>query len=143
MSSSASIQYLLLPARVAAATRVFCKIVGGVISPLLANRYMNRFLRHWRQQGRGEAFQAHVVAYADDFVILSRGHADEALAWTRRVMTRLGLTVNEAKTTVRDARQEHFDFLGYSFGPHHYRKDGHWYLGASPSRKVTAQVVYY
>jgi RNA-directed DNA polymerase len=36
---------------------------------------------------------------------------------------------------VRDARQEHFDFLGYSFGPHHYRKDGHWYLGASPSRK--------
>jgi RNA-directed DNA polymerase len=108
---------------------------GGVISPLLANRYMNRFLRHWRQQGRGEAFQAHVVAYADDFVILSRGCAEEALAWTRRVMTRLGLTVNEAKTTVRDARQEHFDFLGYSFGPHYYRKDGHWYLGASPSKK--------
>jgi RNA-directed DNA polymerase len=88
---------------------------GGVISPLLANRYMNRFLRHWRQQGRGEAFQAHVVAYADDFVILSRGYAEEALAWTRRIITRLGLTVNEAKTTVR--------------------KDGHWYLGASPSKK--------
>src|SRR6201995_1186224 len=33
---------------------------GGVISPLLANRYMNRFLRHWRHQGRGEAYQAHV-----------------------------------------------------------------------------------
>src|SRR3981081_3414360 len=95
---------------------------------------MNRFLLHWRNQGRGEAFRAHVVNYADDFVILSRGHADEALAWTRQVMTRLGLTVNEAKTTVRDARQEHFDFLGYSFGPHHYRKDGHWYLGASPSQ---------
>src|SRR3954453_2293269 len=108
---------------------------GGVISPLLANRYMNRFLRHWRQQGCGDAFQAHVVAYADDFVILSRGHAEEALAWTRRVMTRLGVTGNEAKTTVRDARQEHFDFLGYSFGPHYYRKDGHWYLGASPSKK--------
>jgi len=108
---------------------------GGVISPMLANRYMNRFLRHWRYQGRGEAYRAHVVNYADDFVILSRGYADEALAWTRRVMTKLGLTVNEAKTTVRDARQEHFDFLGYSFGPHHYRKDGHWYLGASPSPK--------
>jgi RNA-directed DNA polymerase len=108
---------------------------GGPLSPMLANRYMNRFLRHWRQQGRGEAYQAHVVAYADDFVILSRGHAAEALAWTRRVMTRLGLTVNEVKTAVRDARQEHFDFLGYSFGPYYYRKDGHWYLGASPSRK--------
>jgi RNA-directed DNA polymerase len=108
---------------------------GGVISPLLANRYMNRFLRHWRNQGRGEAFRAHVVAYADDFVILSRGHAEEALAWTRRVMARLGLTVNEAKTAVRDARQERFDFLGYSFGPHHYRRNGNWYLGASPSKK--------
>jgi RNA-directed DNA polymerase len=108
---------------------------GGVISPLLANRYMNRFLRHWRNQGRGEAFQAHVVNYADDFVILSRGYAAEALAWTRRVMTRLGLTVNETKTALRDARREHFDFLGYSFGPQHYRKDGHWYLGAGPSHK--------
>ena len=108
---------------------------GGVISPLLANRYMNRFLRHWRHQERGAAYLAHVVKYADDFVILSRGHAEEALAWTRRVMVRLGLTVNETKTAVRDARQERFEFLGYSFGPHHYRKDGHWYLGASPSPK--------
>jgi RNA-directed DNA polymerase len=106
---------------------------GGVISPLLANRYMNRFLRHWQRQGCGEAFQAQVVSYADDFVILSR--AEEALAWTRQAMTRLGLTVNEAKTAVRDAREERFDFLGYSFGPHHFRKDGHWYLGASPSPK--------
>ena len=76
-----------------------------------------------------------IVSYADDFVILSRGHAAEALAWTRQVMTRLGLTLNEAKTAVRDARRERFDFLGYTFGPHRYRKDGHWYLGASPSKK--------
>jgi RNA-directed DNA polymerase len=108
---------------------------GGVISPMLANRYMNRFLRHWRRQECSETFRARIVNYADDFVILSRGSAEEALAWTRRVMKRLGLTMNEAKTTVRDARRERFDFLGYSFGPHRYRKDGHWYLGASPSRK--------
>jgi len=107
---------------------------GGVISPLLANLYMNRFLKHWRATGRSEAYQAHVVSYADDFVILSRGHAAEALAWTEAVMTKLGLSLNEAKTSVRDARQERFDFLGYSFGPHYYRKDGHWYLGASPSK---------
>ncbi len=108
---------------------------GGVASPLLANLYMNRFLKHWRTTGRGEAFRAHIVNYADDFVILSRGRATEALAWTRDVMTRLGLALNEAKTSVRDARQERFDFLGYAFGPHRFRKDGHWYLGASPSRK--------
>ncbi|HXZ01436.1 MAG TPA: group II intron reverse transcriptase/maturase [Stellaceae bacterium] len=108
---------------------------GGVISPLLANLYMNRFLKHWRGTGRGKAYRAHVISYADDFVILSRGYATEALTWTRAVMTKLELTLNEKKTAVRDARRERFDFLGYSFGPHHYRKDGHWYLGASPSKK--------
>ena len=82
-------------------------------SPLLANIYMNRFLKSWRLTGCQEAFRAHVVAYADDFVILSRGHAAEALAWTKAVMTKLGLTLNEAKTSVRNARQECFDFLGY------------------------------
>jgi len=86
---------------------------GGVASPLLANIYMNRFLKHWRLTGCGEAFRAHVVAYADDFVILSCGYATEALAWTKAVMTKLGLTLNEAKTSVRNARQERFDFLGY------------------------------
>src|ERR1700694_3296737 len=85
---------------------------GGVASPLLANIYMNRFLKHWRLSGCGEAFRAHVVSYADDFVILSRGHANEALIWTRTVMAKLGLTLNEAKTSVKDARQERFDFLG-------------------------------
>ena len=31
---------------------------GGVISPLLANLYMNRFLKHWRRTGRGETYRA-------------------------------------------------------------------------------------
>src|SRR5258705_13840238 len=97
---------------------------GGVASPLLANIYMNRFLKHWRLTGRGEAFRAHVVAYADDFVILSRGYAAEALAWTKAVMTRLGLTLNEAKTSLRDARKERFGFLGYTLGPEYHRKKG-------------------
>jgi len=113
---------------------------GGVVSPTLAVPYMNRFLKYWRQTGRGEKLQAEVVTYADDLVILSRGHAAEARAWTQQVMTRLGLTLNEAKTAVRDARVERFDFLGYSFGPHYYRKDGHWYLGASPSKKSVARL---
>lgn len=108
---------------------------GGVASPLLANIYMNRFLKHWRLTGRTEAFQAHVITYADDFAILSRGHAAEALAWTKAVMTRLGLVVNEAKTSLKNARQERFDFLGYSFGPHRYKANGKWYLSASPSKK--------
>ena len=113
---------------------------GGVISPLLANRYMNRFLRHWRYTGRGEAFQAQVVNYADDFVILSRGHAAEALDWTRQVIERLGLRLNALKTALRDARHERFDFLGYNFGPHRHRRSGRVYLGASPSKKSVTRI---
>ena len=123
---------------------------GGVISPLVANIYMNRFLKYWRQKGRGEVWDAHVINYADDFVrpadafrdisplrglILSRGHAAEALTWTDGVMTRLGLTLNRTKTRLCDARSERFDFLGYSFGPHCHRQQGRWFTGASPSNK--------
>jgi RNA-directed DNA polymerase len=108
---------------------------GGVASPLLANIYMNRFLKYWRLSGRCDAFRARVVGYADDFVILSRGRAADALAWTKAVMTRLGLTLNEQKTSLKNARQERFDFLGYSFGPHWNKANGKRYLGASPSKK--------
>jgi hypothetical protein len=57
------------------------------------------------------------------------------LAWMWQVMTRLGLTVNEAKTTVSNARQERFDFLGYSFGPHTNRNDGQ---PKAPGGKIVA-----
>src|SRR3977135_4099246 len=70
---------------------------GGVISPLLANLYMNRMLKGWRRTGRGERYRARIVNYADDFVILSRGKANESLEWTRDVLARLGLTIKEKK----------------------------------------------
>jgi len=113
---------------------------GGVASPLLANLYMNRLLKGWRNTRRGEQFDAHIVNYADDFVILSRGKAAEALNWTRQVVARMGVTLNEAKTSIKQARQESFNFLGYTFGPHRYKKNGHWYLGASPSKKAVARI---
>jgi RNA-directed DNA polymerase len=97
-------------------------------------RYLNSYA-FCPSAGCGDTFHAHVVSYADDFVILSRGRAAEALAWTKAVMTRLGLTINEAKTSLRNARQERFDFLGYSFGAHRFEANGNWYLGASPSKK--------
>jgi RNA-directed DNA polymerase len=87
---------------------------GGVASPLLANIYMNRFLKHWRLTGRGDAFRARVVVYADDSSvavmpllsgILQRGflfvEPAEALAWTKTVMTRLGLALRLPRLLVR------------------------------------------
>ena len=113
---------------------------GGVISPLLANIYMHRFLRAWRERGLDHTFRARIVNYADDFVILTRGRAAEALDWTRRVMSHIGLTLNETKTRLCNARLDHFDFLGYTFGPAHFRKDGHWYLAATPSKAAIGRL---
>jgi RNA-directed DNA polymerase len=112
----------------------------GVVRQRIANLYMNRFLKYWRITGKGKKFRAQVVNYADDFVILSRGHAVEALDWTRGVMGRIGLTLNEAKTHIRKANSERFDFLGYTFGPHRFRKDGYRFIGESPSKKSLARV---
>lgn len=113
---------------------------GGVISPLLANIYMNRYLRHWRQQGKEREFKAQLINYADDFVILSRGKAREALQWTQEVMGKLKLTMNATKTCLRDARKETFNFLGYTFGPNHHRRTGRPYLGAWPSDKSIKRI---
>jgi RNA-directed DNA polymerase len=108
---------------------------GGVISPLLANIYMNRFLKYWRRNGLGQRLRARVVVYADDLVILSRGHAGQAHEVLKDVMTRIGLAVNETKTKLREAMTERFDFLGYTFGPYWDRRTGKRYLGAGPSAK--------
>jgi RNA-directed DNA polymerase len=113
---------------------------GGVISPLLANVYMHRFLRAWRERGMDQHLNAKVVSYADDFVILCRGTAVDALAVTQRWMRALKLTLNETKTRVCDARQTPFDFLGYTFGPLVHRPTGRTFLAAQPSRKATARL---
>ncbi|MER9839049.1 hypothetical protein NKJ28_29555 [Mesorhizobium sp. M0145] len=87
-----------------------------------------------RLTGRGEAFRAHVISYADDFVILSCGHAAQALAWTRTVMTKLGVTLNEAKTSMKDADTSASTSLA-THGDHTTSPTvARWYLGASPSK---------
>ena len=108
---------------------------GGVISPLLANVYMNRYLMLWRRKGKDEKFAARIVNYADDFVILSRGRAADALEWTRRVMEKMGQTLSHEKTRLVDARKETFDFLGYTIGAQMHRKWGKKYIEARPSKK--------
>jgi RNA-directed DNA polymerase len=113
---------------------------GGVVSPLLANLYMNRYLKAFRRAGLDRRHGARLVNYADDFVVLCRSGATEVLAQTRRWLTQMGLTLNERKTRVCDGRTEPFTFLGYTFGPMRYRKDGHWYLGAAPAKKAVRRI---
>ena len=113
---------------------------GGVISPLLANLYMNRYLRAFRHAGLDRRDGARLVNYADDFVVLCRQGAAEVLAQTRQWFQQMGLTLNEQKTRLCNGRREAFTFLGYTFGPQYYRKDGHWYLGAAPAKKAVQRI---
>jgi len=85
---------------------------GGVISPLLANLYLNP-LDHQMAQAGWE-----MVRYADDFVILcrSRAEAQAALEAVRQWVSAAGLTLHPDKTRVVNASQPGgFDFLGYHF----------------------------
>lgn len=107
---------------------------GGVVSPLLANIYMNRFLKFWKQQGYESELDARIVNFADDFVILTRGHAEEALAVTRGFMEAVGLKLNEEKTQIRDVSREDLEFLGYRFGWEYNRCTGQKYLAAQPAK---------
>jgi RNA-directed DNA polymerase len=108
---------------------------GGVISPLAANCYFRRFLLAWHNHGHRDQLDAHVVNYADDFVICCRpGNAEAAMTRMAKLMTRLGLEVNTAKTRIARLPDEAFDFLGYTVGRFH-GKDGRAYIGTRPSRK--------
>jgi RNA-directed DNA polymerase len=108
---------------------------GGVASPLLANLYMRRFLLGWKVLGHEQRLDAHIVNYADDFVILTRGNAAEAAAAMRDMMTKLKLTVNERKTRTCLLPEETFTFLGFTFGRRYSWRTGRAYLAPAPATK--------
>ena len=84
---------------------------GGVISPLLANLYLNRLDKQVNDRCEKRPV---LVRYADDFVILARpGQGAELLARLKRWLEAHGLTLNEMKTRLLDVRQEGFKFLGF------------------------------
>ena len=86
---------------------------GGVISPLLANIYLNKLDRIWVAKCR---HLGQLVRYADDFVAMcgTESRAKEALRRIGLVMDRLGLTLHPAKTRLVNLRRgkESFVFLG-------------------------------
>lgn len=87
---------------------------GGVISPLLANCYLHILDRIWQRRRLKGKLQAHLVRYADDFVVMCRKDVEEPLNVVRHVLERLDLSLNEAKTQLVDAAQTSFNFLGFT-----------------------------
>jgi RNA-directed DNA polymerase len=108
---------------------------GAPISPALSNLYMRRFVLGWKGLGHESRLDAHIVNYADDFVICCRGSADKALTVMTDMMSKLKLTVNATKTHVCQVPEETFDFLGYTFGRCYSPKTGRGYIGTKPAKK--------
>lgn len=117
---------------------------GGVISPLLANLYLHWLDRPFhRKDGPAHFANAHLVRYADDFVVLARQQSQRLIEWLEtRLEQNMGLRINRDKTKITCLRDEgaSLDFLGFTF---RYDQDRygrqHKYLNVMPSRKAVAR----
>lgn len=84
---------------------------GGVVSPLLANIYLDQIDKGWKPLNKF----AHLIRYADDVLILTRYGTEKVFNQFQQLTADLKLKLNLKKTRIVEARKESFDFLGYSF----------------------------
>ncbi|MFD2215619.1 group II intron reverse transcriptase/maturase [Metabacillus endolithicus] len=106
---------------------------GGVISPLLANIYLNEL--DWTLDQHGIKF----VRYADDFLLFAKSKEEikKAEEVTKEVLKELGLEISVEKTKIVDFNNDDFDFLGFTF--EHWRKrkkDGKPYYITKPKEET-------
>jgi RNA-directed DNA polymerase len=87
---------------------------GGVISPLLANIYLNLLDRNFRRRVQTGQLRGRLIRYADDFVLLTPDRPERERAWVERLMQRLGLRLHPDKTRVLEVRQDPVTFLGFT-----------------------------
>ena len=113
---------------------------GGVISPLLANCYLNLLDRIWQRHNLKGKHKAHLVRYADDFVVLCAKGVEEPLKTIRHILDRLGLTLNETKTQVVDATEASFNFLGFRIQMQRGARSGKLRPNVSPSAKSIQKI---
>lgn len=116
---------------------------GGVISPLLANIYLNVLDRVWESRCRHLGI---LIRYADDFVVMCRreSQGNEALRTIRSVMERLGLQLHPEKTRMVDIGRgkDDFVFLGWTIRKRRsvQRNPRNHYVQRWPSPKAMKRV---
>lgn len=113
---------------------------GGVISPLLANIYLNLLDRVWQRQEIEKRHGARLVRYADDIVVLCRGDTAKPLSIMKRVLRRLDLTLSSEKSAVIDTRKGRFRFLGFSIGLIRSEHTGRWFPYVEPCKKAISSM---
>lgn len=111
---------------------------GGVLSPLLANIYLDELDQLWlrkRMQAR-TGYNAHLIRYADDLVILTDKNPAEPYRLLKETMEAMGLQLHPEKTRVLDTREDNFDFLGFNIRKCRNPRTGKWFALIRPSHKA-------
>jgi len=113
---------------------------GGVISPLLANIYLDVLDRIWKLKKVQERLGARLIRYADDFVVLCENNTERVLRGIRAVLNSLELKLNEEKTKVAEVRQQDITFLGFSIGVKKSIRTGNEFPLIRPSKEALKHI---
>jgi group II intron reverse transcriptase/maturase len=113
---------------------------GGVISPLLANIYLNVLDTIWKLKKVEEKYGARLIRYADDFVVTCKGGTERVLKGIKTILGELKLNLNEEKTRIVDARKESFNFLGFTIIAKKNPKTGKTFPLMRPSKKAIKHI---
>ena len=113
---------------------------GGVISPLLANIYLNVLDTIWKLKKVQERLGARLIRYADDFVVLCDSNTERILRGIKAVLNSLEVELNEEKTKIAEVRQQDITFLGFTIGLKRSVRTGKEFPLIRPSKKVLKHI---
>lgn len=116
---------------------------GGVISPLLANVFLHWFDKFFHKEiGPGTRFNAQLVRYADDFVVMARWMGPDIISFIERTLEqRMGLKLNREKSRIVKLYEPRaaLDFLGFTFRVDRSLKGSGNYLFVGTSKNALAR----
>jgi group II intron reverse transcriptase/maturase len=113
---------------------------GGVISPLLANIYLNVLDTIWKVKKVQERLGARLVRYADDCIVLAKDNTESIVKGIEGVLADLSLALNRDKTKVVDANHERFNFLGFAITVVQNPRTGRKFPLREPSKKAMKHI---
>lgn len=118
---------------------------GSPLSPLLANTFLDQLDKGWKRSGlpSRERADAHLIRFADDFVILGIRDMNEAMTKLNEIMGGMGLTLSTEKTRPVNA-EDGFDFLGFHFVRHYSKQKGkrttRWFPSAKAQKRISERI---
>ena len=115
---------------------------GGVISPLLANAYLNELDACWEREGWTDraGWNAHLIRYADDLVVLTDRESNKPMEALYKSLAELGLELHPDKTRLVNAEEGSFDFLGFNYRKVWNRQRTKRFALCLPSQKAEAGI---